>query len=54
MAFACGLMHEATPVTAGRRYAFLPFLYDEAGEAVLQAYRDRIAAVTRPPAGAPA
>ncbi|RYZ02961.1 MAG: 2OG-Fe(II) oxygenase [Comamonadaceae bacterium] len=28
--FSCGLMHEATPVTRGRRYAFLPFLYDEA------------------------
>jgi len=41
--FSCALMHEATPVTAGRRYAFLPFLYDEAGEAVLQAYRARTA-----------
>ena len=30
--FACGLQHEATPVTRGRRYAFLPFLYDEAGQ----------------------
>lgn len=28
--FSCGLMHEATPVTRGRRFAFLPFLYDEA------------------------
>ncbi len=28
--FSCGLMHEATPVTRGKRYAFLPFLYDEA------------------------
>jgi hypothetical protein len=28
--FACSLLHEATPVTAGKRYAFLPFLYDEA------------------------
>ena len=27
--FSCSLMHEATPVTRGRRYAFLPFLYDE-------------------------
>jgi predicted 2-oxoglutarate/Fe(II)-dependent dioxygenase YbiX len=32
--FACGLQHEATPVTKGRRYAFLPFLYDEAGHVV--------------------
>lgn len=29
--FACGLLHEATPVTKGTRYCFLPFLYDEAG-----------------------
>lgn len=28
--FSCSLLHEATPVTEGRRYAFLPFLYDEA------------------------
>ena len=28
--FSCSLMHEATPVTRGRRFAFLPFLYDEA------------------------
>ncbi|MBX3453491.1 2OG-Fe(II) oxygenase [Ferrovibrio sp.] len=28
--FSCSLLHEAQPVTAGRRYAFLPFLYDEA------------------------
>lgn len=27
--FSCALLHEATPVTRGRRYAFLPFLYDE-------------------------
>jgi predicted 2-oxoglutarate/Fe(II)-dependent dioxygenase YbiX/peroxiredoxin len=28
--FSCSLLHEALPVTRGRRYAFLPFLYDEA------------------------
>jgi predicted 2-oxoglutarate/Fe(II)-dependent dioxygenase YbiX/peroxiredoxin len=28
--FSCSLLHEATPVTQGRRYATLPFLYDEA------------------------
>lgn len=27
--FSCSLFHEATPVTQGKRYAFLPFLYDE-------------------------
>jgi peroxiredoxin len=46
--FSCGLLHEVTPMTAGRRYAFLPFFYDEAGAEVLQAYRTRIAA-TPPP-----
>lgn len=28
--FSCSLLHEATPVTKGKRYAFLPFLYDDA------------------------
>jgi predicted 2-oxoglutarate/Fe(II)-dependent dioxygenase YbiX/peroxiredoxin len=28
--FACSLLHEALPVTRGKRYAFLPFLYDDA------------------------
>lgn len=27
--FSCAMLHEALPVTAGRRLAFLPFLYDE-------------------------
>lgn len=31
--FSCSLLHEATPVTRGLRYATLPFLYDEAGRA---------------------
>ena len=29
--FSCSLLHEATPVTQGARYAFLPFLFDEEG-----------------------
>ena len=32
--FSCSLLHEATPVTRGRRYAFLPFFYDQAGAEV--------------------
>lgn len=28
--FSCSLLHEATPVTDGTRYVFLPFLYDDA------------------------
>lgn len=35
--FSCSLMHEATPVTAGRRFVFLPFLYDEAAAAKREA-----------------
>ena len=35
--FSCSLMHEATSVTKGKRYAFLPFFYDEAGAAIRQA-----------------
>lgn len=31
IAFGCNLLHEARPVTKGERFAFLPFLYDDAG-----------------------
>ncbi|MDE2489050.1 MAG: hypothetical protein KGO51_16790 [Alphaproteobacteria bacterium] len=48
MVFAYGLLHEATRVSRGRRYAFLPFLYDEAGEAVRQAYHARVATRAQP------
>lgn len=41
--FSCTMMHEALPVTRGRRYAFLPFFYDEAAAQVLAAYQARIA-----------
>jgi predicted 2-oxoglutarate/Fe(II)-dependent dioxygenase YbiX/peroxiredoxin len=34
--FSCSLLHEATPVTNGRRFVFVPFLYDEAAQAVRQ------------------
>jgi peroxiredoxin len=34
--FSCSLLHEATPVTAGKRYAFLPFLYDEQAAQIRQ------------------
>jgi predicted 2-oxoglutarate/Fe(II)-dependent dioxygenase YbiX len=27
--FSCSLLHEATPVTRGKRYMFLPFLYND-------------------------
>jgi predicted 2-oxoglutarate/Fe(II)-dependent dioxygenase YbiX/peroxiredoxin len=32
--FSCSLLHEATPVTRGTRYATLPFLYDDAAAEV--------------------
>lgn len=32
--FSCSMLHAVTPVTHGRRYAFLPFLYDEAAAAL--------------------
>jgi predicted 2-oxoglutarate/Fe(II)-dependent dioxygenase YbiX len=48
--FSCALLHEATRVTAGRRYAFLPFFYDEAGAKVLAAYRERSGALPEPAA----
>jgi peroxiredoxin len=35
--FSCSLLHQAMPVTSGRRFAFLPFLYDEAGASLRQA-----------------
>ncbi len=34
--FSCSLLHEATPVTSGKRYAFLPFFYDEASAKIRQ------------------
>jgi predicted 2-oxoglutarate/Fe(II)-dependent dioxygenase YbiX len=30
LVFSCSLLHEVERVTRGERYAFLPFLYDEA------------------------
>ena len=32
--FSCSLMHEVLPVRRGRRFAFLPFLHDDAAEQV--------------------
>jgi peroxiredoxin len=30
LVFSCSLLHSVAPMTRGKRYAFLPFLYDEA------------------------
>lgn len=42
--FSCSLLHEATRVTRGTRYATLPFLFDEAGEAIREQNRHLLAA----------
>jgi len=35
--FSCSLMHAVSKVTRGRRYAFLPFLYDDAAAKIREA-----------------
>ena len=35
--FCCSLLHEATPVTRGERFVFVPFLYDDEGARLLRA-----------------
>ena len=40
--FSCSLLHEATPVTKGKRYAFLPFLYDEEARKIREANLDKL------------
>jgi hypothetical protein len=42
--FSCSLLHRVTRVTRGRRYAFLPFLYDDAAAAI----RERNAGLVGP------
>lgn len=51
--FSCTLLHEATRVTAGRRYAFLPFFHDEDGAQGLAAYRERVGAASSNAASKP-
>ena len=40
--FSCGALHEVTPITRGKRYAFVPFLYGEAEAALRQRNNDRL------------
>jgi predicted 2-oxoglutarate/Fe(II)-dependent dioxygenase YbiX len=42
IAFSCGALHEVTPITRGRRYAFLSFLYSEADAALREANNARL------------
>jgi peroxiredoxin len=41
--FCCSLLHEATPVTRGERFVFVPFLYDEEGARIREANLARVA-----------
>ncbi|MFO0946486.1 MAG: 2OG-Fe(II) oxygenase [Planctomycetota bacterium] len=54
--FGCSLLHEATPVTKGKRYAFLPFLYDDAAAAIREQNKQHLSAefinLNREPDGA--
>jgi predicted 2-oxoglutarate/Fe(II)-dependent dioxygenase YbiX len=42
--FSCGMLHEVTPITRGRRYAFVPFLYGEEDAALREAMNARLQA----------
>jgi predicted 2-oxoglutarate/Fe(II)-dependent dioxygenase YbiX len=39
LVFGCGLLHWVLPMTAGRRFAYLPFLYDAAAAEIRDANR---------------
>lgn len=39
--FSCSLLHEVTPVTRGRRYAFLSFFYDEPSQQMRDEHRTK-------------
>jgi predicted 2-oxoglutarate/Fe(II)-dependent dioxygenase YbiX len=51
--FSCSVLHEATPVTRGRRFAFLPFLYDDAAAQVRQRNGRHLAGATGSDAAIP-
>jgi predicted 2-oxoglutarate/Fe(II)-dependent dioxygenase YbiX/peroxiredoxin len=40
--FSCGALHQVTPVSSGRRYAFLAFLYGETDAALREANNARL------------
>ena len=42
MVFSCGALHQVTPITNGKRYAFLAFLYGEADAALREANNARL------------
>jgi predicted 2-oxoglutarate/Fe(II)-dependent dioxygenase YbiX len=42
LVFSCGALHQVTPITRGRRYAFLAFLYGEADAALRERNNARL------------
>ncbi len=42
LVFSCGALHQVTPVTRGKRYAFLAFLYGEADAALRESNNARL------------
>ncbi len=55
--FSCSLLHAVSQVTRGRRYAFLPFLYDDAAAAIRAEnlrFVDQGAPAEKAPAASPA
>ena len=42
--FSCSLLHAVSPITRGKRFAFLPFLYDEAAARMREANAAHLAA----------
>ncbi|MBI1309757.1 redoxin domain-containing protein [bacterium] len=49
--FSCSLLHEATPVTQGTRFVFLPFLYDDAAADLRERYAHFLSGTMRLPDG---
>jgi len=48
--FSCSVLHQATRVTQGRRYCYLPFLFNEEAEAIRLRNLQQAAALTQSPA----
>jgi predicted 2-oxoglutarate/Fe(II)-dependent dioxygenase YbiX/peroxiredoxin len=42
LVFSCSMLHAVAPMTLGRRYACLPFMYDEAAGALRQVDRKKV------------
>jgi len=44
LVFSCGMLHEVTPITRGKRHVFVPFLYGEEDARLRQANNARLSA----------